>query len=57
MDGLINKSPAISLSNKCLFLDGLNLETVKTPKQEPYIYWGLAVIFTTHRLHIQKKMT
>ena len=44
----MNKSTAISLSNKYLFLDGLNLETVKTPKQELYIYWGLAVIFTTH---------
>jgi len=50
----MDKSTAISLSNKYLFLDGLNLETVKTAKQEPYIYWGLAVIFTTHRPHIQK---
>ena len=30
-------------------------DIVDCSKLDPYIYWGIAVIFTTHRLHINEK--
>jgi len=32
-----------------------NLQGVDCSKLEPYIYWGLVLIFATHQLHINKK--